>query len=160
MPGPLSDAWIARRNQQRGEALEDLEFERNDWRPWLGQQARGAVAGVVNPFGLTGWGARGLSYLAPGVLSAETARGFQNTLNRWDEEAPVASTIASFMVPGAGWLRGMVRAGQLTRREAAEMLPYIAGMGTGVGNVRYVLSREDERRENERRAREYGAAGY
>ena len=161
-PDDLSLWWserrIADRNRLRDEALEDLEFERNDWVPWLNQQGLGFASGAVNPFGVTGWGARGLSHM--GVLAPNTGRNVQDTLNRWDDEAPVAATLGTFMVPGFGLLRLAVRAGQLTRREAVEMLPYLAGMGTGVGNLRNVLSRRDERNEQERRAREYGAAGY
>ena len=137
----------------RDQALLELQEEMN--RRWAMDQGRGAVAGVVNPFGLTGWGARGLSYVAPWMLSPDTARGFQGTLNRWDRNAPVASSLSTFMVPGYGASRLL----GLTGREAWRAMPHLSGMGAGVGNLRSVFMRDRELTDEER-GRDYGAAGY
>ena len=137
-------------DDRRHEALVDLENELR-WRT-AADQGRGAVAGIVNPFGLTGWGARGLSHVAPWMLSPDTARGFQGTLSRWDQNAPIASSLSTFMVPGYGMSRLLGGTG----REAFAALGL---MGNGMGNMRAPFMGDRELTDVER-GREYGAAGY
>lgn len=158
-PRHAADGWLAeaRRRAAEREELLQREYGEPDAASWAGTQGRGFAAGVLNPFGLTGWGARGLAAFAPGVLSPETAHGFQDTMRRWDQDAPYASAIGSALLPGAGWLRAGMK---LTSRETAEALPYLLGI-SGSGRMVYdILSGDDDRREERRSARDYGNAGY
>ena len=155
MPG-LSDTFIAERNRLRGDALEDLEEERGV-PAWLGRQARGFSAGLVDPFGLSGWGLRGVSHLAPNYLFPENARMIQDALSRAGDEAPTAHTMGSTVGPGYGIGRTALT---FTAREAAGAIPYMWGMTVPVRNFFDIVTGADDRREETRRAREYGAAGY
>lgn len=153
-----SAAWLAeaRRRAADREAYL-LEQYGQPEASWVGQQARGFAAGVLNPFGLTGWGARGLAAVAPGVLSREAATRFQDRMHEWDADAPYASAAGSVLLPGAGWLRLGLR---MTGRETMGALPHLLGL-TGSSRMVYeVLTGGDDAREERRRARDYGNAGY
>lgn len=146
----------------RDQALADMEWDRSA-EGWLAKQARGFGAGAINPFGLTGWGARGLAYVAPNVLSPETAVRFQEGLNRADADAPYMSAVGAMAAPGYAWLRSPARmpfGAGMTNTEALGAMPYLLG-AVGAARVLWDIMKNPEERRNEmQRAREYGAAGY
>ncbi len=89
-------------------------------------------AGLIDPAGLTGWAARGASHMAPGMLSPETAKGFQDTMQRARAGSYIASGAGSMLVPGLGFA-GTV--GRMTLPELARGAPLLAALGGQVGNL-------------------------
>lgn len=100
----------------------------------LMRHARGFGAGFVDPFGLTGYGARGLAHVAPGALSPETAQWVAEWLAKARAGSPVASAMGGMLIPGFGAGRAL----GLTAKEAlsAGWLGNWAALG-GVGGKVY-----------------------
>ena len=96
------------------------------------RHARAFGAGLVDPMGLSGYAARGVSHLAPQMLSPEAARSFSDRMSGYRDESPVAAGMASTLIPGMGALRLAGATAQGLRRAA----PLLMGVG-GSGGALY-----------------------
>lgn len=109
------------------DALVREELPRFDAAPHL----RAFGAGLIDPWGLTGYGMRGAAYVAPQyTLSPERALQYANKLSDWRAESPVASSMASMLIPGMGFGRVV---GQMTAREALSGAGPLMGLGGVLG---------------------------
>ena len=142
--------------QGRDQALADLEAERSP-ENWLLQQLKGAFTGVTNPFGVVGSGLEAATRRLPeDSAPRRIARESQDMWRRWEDEAPYANTAGALSVGG----RGVAGILGLSPRNTAGLLGSLLPLSPVVRNVGDVITGDGERRKEQQRAREYGAAGY
>jgi hypothetical protein len=122
-------------------ALDDWEW-RNGWATWPLRGAKGFGAGLVNP----------LWMLAK--PASERAKALKGELDRWQDEAPVASTMGNLTMPGFGIGR-MLSEGE----HAAQFVPAVVYPGSPFFSHIWDAF-HDRNRDIEQKSRDYGAAGY